>query len=207
MRMDYRSLHAQYAEFATDVDEWFSIAENLLAAAEALQPKISEYWAIEHERIKDRESTGKLLIYPHQADPRGIYFMLTSYAIENLCKGLLISQNLHSMQSVVTDEGRLPRYLLHHNLVELLRRIGFDLTSEDAELAFRLERSAVWSARYPVPAQANPKRTVHMETDEGEEIVPTWHNEDDVEVVKNFVARVDQLIIEKLKQSPEAVHA
>lgn len=197
--MDNRSLHAQYAEFATDVDEWFSTAENLLAAAEALQPKVLEYWAVDNERNRRRESQGKLPIHPHQVDLRGIYFMLTSYAIENLCKGLLISQNLRSIQAAA-NKGRLPPYMLRHDLSKLLRRVGFDLTSVDEELAFRLERSAVWSARYPVPTHAN-HQTVRMRT------VPTWHNEDDVEVVKDFVARVDQFIIEELKKASRTASA
>lgn len=196
--MDRRSLHAQYAEFAVDVDEWFFTAENLLAAAEVLEPKIEEYWTIERERNRKREVTKKILIFPHQPDPRGVYFMLTAYALENLCKGLLIKKNLDSIESVATQSGKLPSDVIHHNLLELLRRIGFDLNTEDSELAFRLERSAVWSARYPVPTRAD-HRTVHMRTAEGEEIVPTWHKEDDVKVVKNFAARVDQFIIEQLK--------
>jgi hypothetical protein len=200
--MDRRSLYAQYAEFATDVDEWFFTAEDLLAAADALEPKIEEYWAIDHERNRLRETSGKLLVFSYQPDPRGIYFMLTAYAVENLCKGLLIKKNLSTMQSAADLKGSLPRDVISHNLLVLLRRIGFDLNPEDSELAFRLERSAVWSARYPVPIGAE-HRTLQMRTAEGEEVVPTWHKKDDVEVVKNFVTRVYQFIIEQLKEAPE----
>jgi hypothetical protein len=201
LAMDRQSLHAQYAEFATDVDEWFFTAENLLGAAEVLEPLIEEYWAIERERNRKREATGKVLIFPYQPDPRGIYFMLTAYALENLCKGLLIKKKLSTIQSGTAESGELPRDVIHHNLSELLRRIGFDAKPEDAELAFRLERSAVWSARYPVPTRAE-HRTVHMRTTEGEEIVPTWHKEDDVKTVKSFASRVDQFVIEQLKETP-----
>jgi hypothetical protein len=200
--MTQRELYEQFAEIAFDDDEWFFIATDLQSAAEALEPKIKEYWEVEARRRRLEKEKGTILIFEYQPDPRGIYFMLVAYALENLCKAFLIKKHEDTAWRRMVEDGEIPKEVTGsghgHDLETLLYKIGFPLTPADKELAFRLERSAVWSARYPVPKKAETK-TVRR-TNNGEEVVP-WHKENDLEVVKEFVARVERYIVGYLRGS------
>jgi len=197
--MENATLFVQFAEIASEEEEWFFIVENLRAAAEALEPRFAEYWRVERERERIREEQGKLLVFKNNnPDPSGIYFMLIAYAIENLCKGLLIKRNRARVWDSAAKAGKLLGDVLGHDVLALLKKIKFPLRPEDEELAFRLERSAVWSARYPVPRKADDK-TVKIKIPSGEEVVPTWHREDDLNIVKEFFLRVDDFVTAQLK--------
>lgn len=83
-----------FAEIASDEEGWIFTAVDLLDTAEGLEPKIEEYWRIERDRSRRREEAGRLLICMYEPDPRAIYFMLIAYAVENLCKGLLVKKSV-----------------------------------------------------------------------------------------------------------------
>jgi hypothetical protein len=188
----------QFAEIASEEEEWFFIAEDLRQSAEALEPKVKKYWAIEKDRDKLRDKEGIPWVFMYNPDPRGVYFMLTAYAIENLCKGLWVRKNKDLVRSLAAKKGSIPQELLSHDLLILLNKINFPLRLEDEELAFRLKRSAVWSARYPIPTRAQHP-TVKWKLPSGEEIVPTWYKASDLQDIKEFFYRVDGFVSEQLK--------
>ncbi|MFL6264059.1 MAG: hypothetical protein ACJ76Y_30610 [Thermoanaerobaculia bacterium] len=200
--MDEEDPLIQFAEIASEEEEWFFMAEDLRLAAEALEPQIKEYWMIEKERESLRDEEGSLRVFMYNPDPTGIYFMLTAYAIENLCKGLLVRKSKDQVWDLAAKKGSVPKELLSHDLLTLLNNVNFPLRPEDEELAFRLKRSAVWSARYPVPTKASHP-TVKLKLPSGEEVVPRWHQESDLQSVKELFSRVDSFVSEQLKIRPD----
>ena len=75
--------------------------------------------------------------------------MLAGFAIEALLKGIMIADN----PSTVSD-GRLPKWLLTHELAGLMKRAEVPLTEDEAELIRRLAEAVQWRGRYPVPRHA-----------------------------------------------------
>jgi hypothetical protein len=190
-------MFTQFADIVSEEEEWFFVAEDLRVAAEALEPEIERYWKIEKERERIQEERGGLLVFTRNSDPTGVYFMLIAYAIENLCKGLLVKRAKDRVWETTSNSGEIPRDLLGHDLLTLLKSIKFPLRSEDEELAFRLKRSSVWSARYPVPVKAIGKAVLFKRS--GEEIVPVWSKGNDLQVVKEFYTRVGNFVTNQLK--------
>jgi hypothetical protein len=84
--MKTTGLYTAFADLAADDDGWFSIVEDLLSTAEALEPMIREYWEEEKRREREISNSGTFLIFTYNPDPREIYFMLMAYAIENACR-------------------------------------------------------------------------------------------------------------------------
>jgi LAO/AO transport system kinase len=177
-----------FAEIAADPLFWFWAADDLLSAAEALKPLVEAYWQLEHRRAKRRQEGRGLVAFSYVPDPRGIYFMLVGYALENLCKGELIQRGKIDVETVALEKGELPKEMTSHNLTVLLQRLGFQLDQQDALLVKRLERSVVWAARYPVPKSTDHSSLMDPEA--------CREREGDVEAVENLVTRVKEFIDE-----------
>ena len=188
-----------FAEFASDTDDWFERADALRSAAEMLESSIERYWTIARKRSETRPRANRLIVYVTDPDPRHIYLMLMAYAIENLCKGLQIAEKGREFWAEVAEMGKIPRWILGHDVRKLLQNITFPLSTEDRELADRLTRAVVWSGRYPVPPAAK-HWSVFAKTVEGKEEWPEWHREEDVAAVKDFYARVDAFVSERWRE-------
>lgn len=156
-----------YVSAVTNAQLWFDKATELLMLGEILEQKIREAWAdarknavsdvtletedlikrIEEERRSDR--------WPLQA--QSLYFMLVAFAIENLCKADIVRAQGLEISEEIKKSGKLSEELKTHDLVSLVRKVGLDLDQQEQVLLRHLQRTAVWSARYPVPAEAYRK--------------------------------------------------
>jgi hypothetical protein len=92
--------------------------------------------------MKDRESDQYVYV-------GGVFLMLAGFAIEALLKGILIAGN-----PTTVSQGRLPKWLLNHDLAGLMQRANVRLTEAEAELLRRLTEAVQWRGRYPVPRHA-----------------------------------------------------
>lgn len=132
-----------YGKRIGNVGGWCASAEDLLFAATALRPKLTQYWrrvAALHEGPRRR--------FPKN-NPHRVYFMLIAFALENLLKAAVVRNNASSY----AQAQRLPKSLNEHDLVVLARRAGLRLNQPDRELLERLTRDAKWFGRYPVPVE------------------------------------------------------
>lgn len=75
------------------------------------------------------------------------YFLLIGYALENLFKGYL----LMILPELVQNEARLDKLVTTHDLCELSRDCGFDISPEETEFLQHLSMCVVWKSKYPVP--------------------------------------------------------
>ena len=75
------------------------------------------------------------------------YFLLIGYAIENLCKGILLAE----LPELVHNESRLDNLVITHELKQLVFDCGVDTSSDENEFLDYLEQCVTWKSKYPVP--------------------------------------------------------
>jgi hypothetical protein len=138
----YRSVYESKAFW--DI-HWISKARDLYECARRIEPDVIRIW--ENRQAFARRKTARLLPDHYQ----GVYFMLLSFAVENLLKAAAISKNGHQYKREFRAKRRFPKKLTGHDLIELAKEVGLVLKPREENLLRRLKRSAVWDGRYPVP--------------------------------------------------------
>jgi hypothetical protein len=150
----------KYKNILLDYNEWIKKAEQLIDVAELLEPKVEETW-------KDWAKWGRGNQQQPLMDDRyvSIYFMLSSYALENLFKARIIKLKRNTLDNSLT----FPDILKNHDLYKLSKESGLaDLASKEEELLKKLTRSAVWYGRYPIPVK--PEKFNPIVFSESEEV-------------------------------------
>lgn len=143
---DWDQVYKQnYETKITPSQNWFRVANELLAAAEFLAPSILKWWEDMREWSKEKKKP------PPEHKFQTTYMMLCSYAIENFCKGWLAARLPGWERERLRRKGKLPKSLEGHDLFRLVEKIGMPLIDHDEELLRRLACCAVWRGRYPVP--------------------------------------------------------
>jgi hypothetical protein len=127
-----------------DGDAWRESAAALLAAAATVEP--------EPRAFAEALRTGRVW-----GDGQvGVYFMLCSFALENLLKARIVAKKRSHLAAELKRRASLPKMLKEHDLYKLTREAGLAaLAAEEEVLLHRLSRSAVWFGRYPVPVTAS----------------------------------------------------
>lgn len=141
---------AEYFERALDPESWRQSAHQLMEAAALIEPKLAEFWAKAKDAAVPASSWR-----PWDDEFLATYFMLASFAVENALKARLVELNLEDYQRQIKSTRKLPRELTGHNLYELCVAADLQtLANEEEDLLRRLERSAVWYGRYPIPIRS-----------------------------------------------------
>jgi len=150
---------SEYQEKILDYALWIEKADQLLEVASFLKPEIEKTWG---------EMTKGGLIKEHYITT---YFMLTSYALENLLKALYVKTNCREVKAALEKSCQLPRCISTHNLWQLAKRFGV-VRGESGEesLLKKLSRSAEWFGRYPVPTSPRGLKRCHNSESESENI-------------------------------------
>lgn len=161
--------------------EWFSTANELIAAAEILAPHIVAWWDSLTEWSKGQ---GIFLEHGYHS----IFLMLYAFAIENLCKGHLVSRLSFEERESIRASGRLPGELKTHDLRKLVDSIGLKLNLEDEDMLRRLERASVWGGRYPIPDVYSKERP--QKYSDGKEYNTALLGRADLERVRNLSQRI-----------------
>jgi len=162
-----------------DPEAWHSSAHALIEAAELLEPKIDEFW--QGVRTGRSWSDGGV----------AVYFMLCSFALENLLKARIVEKRRSEFARALGSGATLPKVLKEHDLYRLTREAGLDaLAAQEESLLHRLTRSAVWYGRYPVPVTAaglsNFRRSEHKAFD----ISLTQYSSGDRDDIKRLLREV-----------------
>lgn len=172
----------QFAADLLDQAKWFLAAADLLAAAALLEPQIAQWWA-----AFARRSHGEDVRDPHRRVHRQ-YLMLVGFAVENLCKGALITRLTQEARSGVAVTGRLPQNLKRHALLELLESVEFELDPTDIGIVPRLEMCSTWYGRYPVPIDVDSHFWQRLPS--GTRIPTGLFSQLDVDQVQEFIGRL-----------------
>ncbi len=134
----------QYSTKLLDAQSWFMIGGSLVRALEKLQPVVDE-WC---------EALKKDPVVPVSTIDDGsvpIYMMIAGLAIENFCKGFLVTQLTVAEIEAIIDSARLPRPLSSHNLPRLVDLLGMPMSFGERCRLGAVWKAVVWRARYPIP--------------------------------------------------------
>lgn len=172
-----RERRAWYRDTLSDPQRWRDKARDLLDAAACLEPRVEQAWAAHREK---GQSAGR-----HFHDVYGPYFMLVAFALENLCKAVLVHQRRSELPDVLV---KLPRFLNSHDLPDMLKQISVSVPDGYLAGVFaRLKRAALWAGRYPVPTEADELLTgIHRD------VVLDLYTADDVNDLRHLVAEVQR---------------
>ena len=185
----------EYFERALDPKSWRDSAQQLMNAAALLEPKLAEFWATAREGAVPASSWR-----PWDDEFIATYFMLAAFAIENALKARLVERRLEDFRREISSTGKLPSDLKSHRLYELCVSADLKaLADEEEALLRRLERSAVWYGRYPIPINsADLKTQVEAKSRDGQISLTMYSSSD-----RKWIRR----ILTKLKVQASGGHA
>lgn len=158
---------------------WIEKAEHLLEVASFIEPRINEMWS----RVQDGEFVKEHYIT--------IYFMLVSYALENLLKALYIKLNKDSVKREVEEKQQLPKAIAGHDLYRLAKELRVvNLEWGEEALLRKMSRSAVWFGRYPTPITPAQLDRFYKSEFEDLSIPFRLYTSDDLEEIQSIISRV-----------------
>ncbi|MFH1317733.1 MAG: hypothetical protein ABIH71_01790 [Candidatus Omnitrophota bacterium] len=137
----------KYRELLLDYRLWKEKADYLYKSAKLLKPEIEKDW----QELKK----GK--VFNNQFS--SIYFMLSSFAIENLLKAIIIKNNFKAINNQVKNKSELPSMLCSHDLCYLGKKANLnDIANDEKFLLEKLSENAIWKGRYPIPKGSEDHR-------------------------------------------------
>jgi len=178
---------------------WLDKADKLLEASEVLKPKLRDYWNIVRTNAREeRYNKGGLPPKKTPSELHGPYFILVSYALEDLFKTLIIRDRSEEIRSQFGQTGRLPSLINGHDLVSLSKRANFktDITEED--ILRRLSRFSKWKSRYPVPVELSDMQNI-IKYSNGRGYFTDYFKPDDVDQLDTIIKRVKDHLKVQLK--------
>jgi len=129
--------------------------------------------------------------------------MLVAYAIENLCKGLKVVRYRDRVFGAVELGTPIDKAIGRHDIDCLLSELNFPFKDGDRDLAALLKRNSVWAGRYPLPVKPDHETLTVISSGVGS--ILSWQREDGLQVIKDFVARVDAFIASELDPHDEHI--
>ena len=137
-----------------------------------LEPSIAQFWgALATQGTSAEEPIPDI-------ECLQVHFMLAGLAIENLCKGYLVTR-LSPEEKAKLEEGRLPKRLdQQHKIRRLVSETNLQTSEVENELLERVEDSVRWLGRYPAPKYAT-------------EMINEISAATDAEQIGNFLRRLE----------------
>jgi hypothetical protein len=169
---------------------WVEIAEEMLEASKVLEPQLREYWSVVQTNAREgRYDKGGG--HPNIPPPNlhGPYFILVSYALENLFKALIVRERSDEIKSQFIKTGKLPQLIKEHDLVKLSKRASVNLDIQEEDVLRRLSRQSKWKSRYPVPVELHDIRNVIQYSD-GNSYFTDYYAPGDLDRINAIVQRV-----------------
>jgi len=206
--MTKRNLLSQYPQFVVlyldhllNPRSWVEKADELLEASKVLEPQLRQYWSVVLTNAKDGkyEKGGE---YPDIPPPNlhGSYFILVSYALENLFKALIVGERSDEIRSQFIQTGRLPRLINEHNLMKLSKEANMRVDIKEEDILTRLSRQSKWKSRYPVPVELHDIRNVIQYSD-GKPYFTDYYAPGDLDRLNALVHRVKNHVTKVLNSS------
>ena len=188
----------QYIENLLNWGLWVDKADKLLKASKILEPQIRDYWNVVLTNFKEgRYNKGGEPPHIPPSNIQGPYFILISYALENLLKALIIRDRSDEIRSRFTQTGKLPKLIRDHDLLELSRKASIKMGINEEDILRRLSRFSKWKSRYPVPVEPSDIQNI-IKYSNGKEYFTDYFKPDDLDQLDAIVKRVkDHLKVTK----------
>ncbi|MBM3118636.1 MAG: hypothetical protein FJ006_03645 [Chloroflexi bacterium] len=192
----YPQFVALYLNGLLNPRSWVEKADEMLEASKVLEPQLWKYWSVVLTNAKEGkyDKGGK---HPNIPPPNlhGPYFILVSYALENLFKALIIGRRKDEIDSQFLQTGRLPRLINEHNLVKLSKEANIEVDIKEEDILTRLSRQSKWKSRYPVPVELHDIRNVIQYSD-GNPYFTDYYAPGDIDQLNTIVKKVRSHIAE-----------
>ncbi|MBI5025565.1 MAG: hypothetical protein HZC12_02320 [Nitrospirae bacterium] len=122
-----------YIEKVLCAESWIINSQELFKTASEFENDLKILWGPPANYSTRNENQ------PSLSFVQGIYFMLMSYAIENMCKAVIIKMNKSKLENEIIKNKKLPNSLKTHNLINLVKdKLGIDISADEEELLMRL---------------------------------------------------------------------
>ncbi len=200
------SQHPQFVVLYLDhlLNLWFWVekADKLLEASKLLEPQLRAYWNVVLTNAKEgRYNKGGEPPNIPPSDLHGPYFILVSYALENLFKALIIRDRSDEIRTQFAQTGRLPNLIHKHDLLELSIKANIKMDIKDEDILIRLSRQSKWKSRYPVPVELSDLQNI-LKYSDGRAYFTDYYKPDDLEQLHAIVKRLkDHLRATKSEES------
>lgn len=150
-----------YIEALLDLRSWVEKADKLFEASKLLEPQMRAFWDVVLTDAKEgRYNKGGESPNIPPVDLHGPYFILVSYALENLFKAIIIRDRNDEIRSQFVQTGRLPSLIKGHDLVKLSKEASITMDISEEDILARLSRQARWKSRYPVPVELSDMQNI-----------------------------------------------
>ncbi len=176
----------QFSERLTDVRLWIEKADELISAANLLEPEVLKYWS--EIKIENNQIAG----IPNRKNVQQAYFLLIAYSLENFLKVLLIHQNQKTLKGRLLQ--KLPACLLSHDLIDLSSKAKFNISIAEEELLCRLSRFSIWKARYPIPLYSDALANMKILSDE-KAYFTDYYKPQDINTIHNIIDRLRKYVV------------
>ena len=173
---------------------WVEIANEMIEATNILEPQLRKFWIVATKNVQ-LEKLGKSDEHSINPPPNlhGPYFILTSYAIENLLKALIIRDRRDEIRSQFFQTGSLPRLINGHNLLRLSREAKIKMDVYEEDVLTRLSRQSKWKGRYPVPVELAEMRNIAKYSD-GKSYFMDYYKLEDINLLNKIVKKLSDEI-------------
>ncbi len=180
----------QYIENLLNWGLWVDKADKLLEASKILEPQIQDYWNVVINNAKEgRYNKGGEPPHIPPSNLHDPYFILISYALENLLKALIIRDRSDEIRSRFTQTGNLPKLIRDHDLLELSRKASITMDIKEEDILTRLSRFSKWKSRYPVPVELSDLQNI-LKYSDGKAYFTDYYKPDDLEQLDAIVKRL-----------------
>jgi len=170
----------KYKKRLLDHAEWVLKADQLLDAAGLFERKIHETW--DDWRNRTLKYDDRFI---------SIYFMLSSYAIENLLKAVIIKKPRKELENTINTSTKFPTILKEHDLFKLAKRASLlNFTLGNEEYLKKLTRSAIGYGRYPMPTNPSDFNTFSVAEQDKKRYSLSSYTSMDVKEVKRLVNEI-----------------
>jgi hypothetical protein len=162
---------------------WMSKARDLWECARKLEPEVLR--VLESFPAASRNAAAKVAPDHYQ----GAYFMLLSFAVEDILKAAAISRNGLRYKREFKTNKKFPSELQDHDLVRLALLVDLGFENGEEDLLRRLTRSAVWHGRYPAPLKY-PEMSGLTKFLDGTERRISWYSGSDIDRLNSLIRRL-----------------
>lgn len=159
---------------------WIKKARDLYESARKLEPAMERVWNSYRARAQNPKSA---LEPDHYTGP---YFMLVSFAVENLLKAAAVTRKGIQYKDSFRLNRKFPPELMKHNLVKLAKLLDLEVNREEEDLLRRLTRAATWFGRYPAPLNYSEMSGIEQFRD-GKEYRVSWFGGEDINKLMTFI--------------------
>jgi hypothetical protein len=169
---------------------WMGKADKLLEASEVMKPKLQKYWDIFRTNAREgRYNKGGLPPRKMPSELHGPYFILVSYALENLFKALIIRDRSDEIRAQFFQKGTLPSLIKGHDLVKLSKAADIKISITEEDVLTRLSRQSKWKSRYPVPVELSDMQNI-IKYSNGKGYFADYFKPDDIDQLDVIIKRV-----------------